>query len=172
MKKPRGDAKLKTLPDALQAELFQLLRSTTNEKAAAWLEKVHGVTTSAGALSEFFSWYPRQGWLKQSASFADSLSATIAKLPQLKISAAAAQEVAQVAFELQAAQDRDPKLFAMLYKGKVTKATLELERERFEWAKKEDWEKGIDALLVEAKDIPAARKLIEQAHDLIKKARG
>lgn len=126
MKKPRGDAKLKTLPDALQEELFQLLRRTTADKSALWLLEKHGVKTSAGALSEFFSWYPRSGWLKQSASFADSLQAQIKNLPALKVTADQAAQVAQVAFELQAAQDRDPKLFLALRQQDHDAATLRL----------------------------------------------
>lgn len=119
MKKPRGDAKLKTLPDALQETLWQLLRRTTAEKAAAWLAKTHEVQTSAGALSEFFSWYPRAGWLKQSAAFATNLEATLRKLPELKITAEQASQVAQASFEIQAAQNRDPELFLALQKGKL-----------------------------------------------------
>jgi len=169
--KPRGDSKLKTLPDALQEQLYQVLRVSTIAKAAAWLDQEHGLKVSAGSLSQFFSWYPRQGWLKQAATFADTLQATVKKLPELRISADQAASVAQVAFELQAAQDRDPKLFAMLTKGKVTKAQLQLERERFEWSKREDWAKGLDALHQEIKDNPEALRHFEAMQAALRKGR-
>lgn len=130
MKKPRGDAKLKTLPDALQETLFQTLRRTTAEKTAAWLLEKHGVATSTGSLSEFFSWYPRTGWLKQSAAFATNLEATIKKLPELKISAEQASQVAQVSFEIQAAQNNDPELFLALQDGKLKAAKLQLDERK------------------------------------------
>lgn len=126
MKKPRGDAKLKTLPDALQEQLWQLLRRTTVEKATVWLKTTHGVETSAAALSQFFSWYPRQATLRSAASFADQLKATVAKLPELAVTADQAASIAQVAFEIQAAQDKDPKLFIDLQYLKTKKAELAL----------------------------------------------
>lgn len=129
MKKPRGDAKLKTLPDALQEKLFQTLRHTTAEKSAAWLLAEHGVETSTGSLSEFFAWYPRTGWLKQSASFASDLQATIKQLPKLKINAEQASAVAQVAFELQAAKNQDPELFLALQKGKLRSVETRIKEE-------------------------------------------
>lgn len=170
MKKPRGDAKLKTLPDALQEELHQVLRRTTTEKAAAWLLEKHEVKTSAASLSEFFSWYPRTGWLKQSASFAANLEATIKKLPQLRISAEQASQVAQVSFEIQAAQNRDPELFAMLSKGELERARLRLDREKFEESRKSDWEKGLDALQAEIKGNAEALKHFEALTAALKKA--
>ena len=156
MKKPRGDAKLKTLPDALQEELWQFLRRTTAEKAAAWLEKTHGVATSAGALSEFFSWYPRTGWLKQSANFASNLEATIRKLPELRISAEQASEIAQVSFEIQAAQNRDSELFLALQKGKLEARKTDQNERRVALQEKKA------ALADQAKDIMGNKKLSEE----------
>jgi hypothetical protein len=129
MKKPRGDAKLKILPDALQEELWQLLRRTSIEKAEAWLHTTHGVATSPAALSQFFSWYPRQGWLRQAESFSDTLKATIKNLPALKATAAQAEQIAQVNFEILAAQNRDSDLFLALQHGKLKKAELQLKAE-------------------------------------------
>jgi len=170
MKKPRGDAKLKTLPDALQEELFQRLRRTTAEKAAAWLFKTHEVATSAGALSEFFSWYPRSCTLRMAARSSDQLLAQLRKMPELKLAADDAKKIAQVNFEMQAAQDRDPVLFAALRKGELEVARLQLEREKFEESKKEDWEKGLDALLDEIKGNAEAEKIFAELNAVLKKA--
>jgi len=158
MKKPRGDAKLKTLPDALQEELFQQLRRTTAEKAAAWLREKYAVSTSTGALSEFFSWYPRSCTLRMAARTSDQLEATLRKMPELKITAKDAARVAQVNFEIQAAQDRDPVLYASLRKGELDLRRQNLEEAKFEESKKADWEKGLDALQGEIKGNAEALK--------------
>lgn len=171
MSKPRGDAKLKTLPDALQEKLFQFLRHHTAAKTAAWLLKEHEVTTSAGALSEFFAWYPRSCTLRMAAKSSDELAAQLKKMPELKLAAADARKIAQVNFEIQAAQDRDPALFASLRKGELEAARLQLEREKFEHDKKEDWERGLDALQAEIKNNPEALKHFESLTAALKKAR-
>lgn len=128
--KPRGDAKLKTLPDALQEQLWQYARRNTIEKTLAWLAEKHGVVSSARALSEFFSWYPRTALVRQSENFATSFEKTLRKLPELKITGEQASQLAEVAFEIQAAQDRDPALFLALQKGKANREKLRLEERR------------------------------------------
>lgn len=152
MKKPRGDAKLKTLPDALQEALFQVLRSTTAEKAAAWLLKDHGVKTSAGALSEFFSWYPLSRRLEQAASFADQLRDQLLKLPDLNLDAAKLSQVAQVAFEARAVQEQDSELYVALKKRRQKDAELALSESKHALALKQYEEK-----------ISAARSSLEKA---------
>lgn len=171
MKKPRGDAKLKTLPDALQEDLWQQLRRTHQVKAQAWLLEKHGVKTSTGALSDFYSWYPRQATLRSAAATSDELEATLRKMPELEITADKARKVAQVNFEIQAARDRDPALFSALRKGSLDERRQVLEEAKFEHAKKEDWEHGLDALFEEVKDCPPALKLFEAMKAEIKKAR-
>lgn len=170
MKKPRGDSKLKNLPDALQEQLWQILRRTTVDKTAAWLLEKHGIATSAGSLSDFFSWYPRQATLRSAASLSDQLADSIKKLPQLKVTAKDAAAIAQVNFEILAAQNRDPELFAALRKGELEVARLQLEREKFEESKKADWEKGLDALQEEIKACPAALKHFEALKAALKEA--
>ncbi len=166
--KPRSDSKLKTLPDALQEKLWQKLRGTSGAKVVAWLKDEHGIPTSERALSEFFSWYPRNCTLRTAARTSEELAAALRKMPDLKITARDAAKVAQVNFEIQAAQDRDPALFAALRRGELEAARLELEREKFEHAKLEDYEKGLAALQEEIKDNPAALKLWQQLAAVIK----
>jgi len=170
-KKARGDAVLKTMGDALQEEFYQQLRHTTQAKALKWLEETHGLKVSAGVATNFWQWYPRSCVLRRAARTSDQLEASLNKMPELREKADLARKVAQVNFELMAAENRDPAMFSMLGKASLEKEKLQLEREKFEHSKKEDWEHGIDALLEEAKEIPEARRLIEQAGALIKKAR-
>lgn len=158
-RKARGDSKLKMLPDALQEELFQFLRRHTQEKTLAWLLEKHALSSSGPALSGFFDWYPRSLTLRMAAASADQLARTLTKIPELKIKAEQARQVAQISFEIQAAQDRDPALFSALRKGELESARLTLEREKHEWAKKTDVEKALDALHTELKADPAALDL-------------
>lgn len=150
-KKPRGDAVLKTLGDALQEELFQQLRVTSQVKTLAWLQEQHGIKSSPAALTKFFDWYPRQGWLKQSASIASQIGSAIKEVPALKEQAAAASEVAQVSFEILAAQNRDSGFFMALQRERREERRLQLDREKHEWQKKSDVEKALDALHAEIK---------------------
>jgi hypothetical protein len=156
--KQRGDAVLKNLPDALQEELYQFLRRNTQAKTLEWLLKTHALKTSPAALTAFWTWYPRSVYLRQAAKSSDDLAATLLKLPSLKLTAAQAAEVAQVNFEMQAAQDRDPALFAALRAGEIKRDSLRLEREKFEWSKKTEIERGLDALFEEIKDNAEAVK--------------
>ncbi len=151
MKKPRGEAILKNLPDALQEELWQRARRTTFAKAAAWLREKHEISVAESTLSVWFSWYPRSLTLRSAAATSSQLEETLKKLPQLKITAEQAREVATVSFEIQAAQDRDPALFNLLGRGRLEAERLQLEKDKHEWAKKSDLEKALDAFVVEIK---------------------
>lgn len=172
MKKPRGEAILKNLPDALQEELWQYARRTTYPKALAWLRTTHEITVSEATLSEFFGWYPRSLTLRSAAAMSSQLEETLKKLPALKITAEQAREVAQVNFELQASQDRDSSLFAALRRGELERERLQLEREKHEWAKKSDVEKALDALLAEIKGCPEALKHFEAMKAALAVAKG
>ncbi len=131
-KKQRGDAVLKNMGDRLMEEFFQVLRTTTQDAALAWLLKEHGIKSSTRACSEFFVWYPRQGRLKQIANFAHDLETTIKKLPELKITAEQASDVAQVAFEIRAAQDNDAELFLALKKDRREAKKISLDERRIQ----------------------------------------
>lgn len=168
-KKARGDAVLKNMPDALQEEFYQLLRRTTQEKALAWLEQTHGIKSSTPSATAFFQWYPRQMTLRAAAATSTQLEETIKKIPALKVTAAQARQVAQINFEIQAAQNRDPELYLALGKGALEAERLRLEREKFEHGKKEDWEHGVDALHEEMSACPAALDLLQQAVAAFKK---
>lgn len=174
MSKARGDSVLKTLPDALQEELFQFLRRNTQANTLKWLKTAHDVETSAAALSEFFSWYPRSRYLLQAARASDELAEAVKNLPQLKLSAAEAREVAQASFEINAARGQDLETFAMLAAGEDKREKRQLAREKFEWSKKTDIEKGLTALHAEIEGDPEAERLYDAfaAHVRAKKKGG
>jgi hypothetical protein len=115
MKKARGDSKLKTLPPAVQAELFAQCQGKGGYATAAeWLLGEHGVKTSAGSLSNFYGWYPFS--LSRTASYAQQFEAEIAKLPDMAGKAAQLSQIGQVGFEMLAMQSNDLEGYATLKK--------------------------------------------------------
>jgi hypothetical protein len=114
--KPRSDSKLKTLPTEVQAKVYALLAKVSYQKAVGLIAKEHGIATSVGALSAFYSWYPLSRRIEQSRSFADELKKTLASNSQLDLNAEKLSQVAQAAFEIQAVQEQDTGLFVSLRK--------------------------------------------------------
>ena len=129
MKKPRGDAKLKTLPAEQQAALFLLLQQKRADEVKALIAKDPGVQTSTGALSEFYHWYPLSRRLEQAANFADQLKEQLKKLPDLDLDAEKLSAVAQMAFEARAVQEQDSELFIALRKRRQKDTELMLKAE-------------------------------------------
>ncbi len=159
--KARGDAVLKTLPDALQEQVWQYLRRNTQGNTLAWLKKAHSIKTSPAALSDFWHWYPRTRFVQEAKTASDELAAAVTRLPEMKVTAAQAREIAQANFEILANRNRDPELFAMLSAGEEKRERLRLEREKFEWSKKTEAEKGLDALHAEIKGDAEALRLFQ-----------
>lgn len=155
--KARGDAILKTQGDQLQAEIFAHMRANTHAKTLEWLQETHGIQIKSGAtLTEFWKWYRRTRFLERAARASSRLEEALPKLADARITADQARQVAQVEFELQAAEESDPDLFSALRKGELERDRLTLEREKFEWSKKTDIERALDALFDEIKGCPAA----------------
>ena len=114
-KKPRGDSRLKTLPPAVQAELFTQCQGKGGYDAArAWLLAEHNVKTSAGSLSNFFGWYPFS--LSATASYAQQFEAELKKLPALREDAAQLSQLSQLGFEMLAMRTNDLEGYATLKK--------------------------------------------------------
>ncbi|HSI08823.1 MAG TPA: hypothetical protein VK985_09530 [Rariglobus sp.] len=167
--KARGDSVLKTLPDALQEELYQFLRRNTQAKTLAWLQETHGIQIKSGAtLTEFWTWYPKSNFLRQAAQTSDELAETLTKLPELKITAEQAREVAAASFEIAAARNRDIDTFALLGAGEDKRFKRQLAREKFEWSKKTEAEKGLEALHAEIKGDAVALQIFEQLRARVK----
>ncbi|WP_009965327.1 hypothetical protein [Verrucomicrobium spinosum] len=72
-RKPRGDAKLKTLPEELQEEIWERLGKGTHAAVRKWLQQEMDIATSLGALSEFYSWYGLRRDLQEADSEVTSL---------------------------------------------------------------------------------------------------
>jgi len=148
-KKPRGDAKLKTLPAPVQAALFDQCKPGYGP-AAAWLLAEHGIKTSAGALSQFYGWYPFS--LSATVSYARQFEAELAKLPALAGDAAKISQLGQIGFEMLAMRTQDLEGFATLKKIRNKEVELTISQKAHELKVRQYEEK-----------IAAARSSLEKA---------
>ncbi len=117
-RKPRKEAKLKTFlrtihPQA-QFRLWEYLQSHGQEETVAWVETEFGVKTSAGALSNFWHWYPFRNKLEQANELKTQLRDTLRDMPDLNLSDDQISQAGQLAFENQAIRAQDSKLFLEL----------------------------------------------------------
>lgn len=71
-RKPRSDAKLKTLPPERQEQIAEYALSHSLVEVRAWLAE-DGLVTSVGALSEFLSWFLLRQQLRQNESTVESV---------------------------------------------------------------------------------------------------
>lgn len=132
--KPRGDSKLKNLPPAVQAALFEACKPGYAQ-AQAWLQAEHGIKTSVTALSNFFGWYPFS--LSATASFARQFEAEMAKLPELAGDAEKLSRLGQVGFEMMAMRTQDLEGYATLKKIRLKETELALAKSALELKVKE-----------------------------------
>lgn len=130
-KKPRGDSKLKTLPEDRQAAIFDYAGEHTLIETVKWL-KDDGLQTSKSALSEFLSWHQLRRQFEEDESTTDNL------LEQLKkempgVSDQQLDELGQRTFSLLSLRRQDADTFLKFRsarsKGELEKAKLELRRQ-------------------------------------------
>lgn len=124
-RKPRGDSKLKVLPEARQDQIIELLKSKTMAEVRAELAQ-DGLHTSLASLSEFYSWWH----LRQ--QFQEDESTTEALLEELKreipgLTDQQIDELGQRTFSLLSIRKQDLEGFVQLRSAR-TKAILEAEK--------------------------------------------
>jgi hypothetical protein len=138
MKKPRADAKLKTLPEGVQAELWELLNVAppgaegpmTYAEAREWLAAPpFGVETSSAALSEWYSWY---GLALRSARAKDraAQAAALAAKDDPAMSVADLERLGQMVFTAETIEDKDIKGYVSLMRLKIQHRQLDHDERR------------------------------------------
>jgi hypothetical protein len=168
-RKPRPDAILKTLPDAVQDQLMEICRSPAAadspggyQAAREWLKDKHGIEVRSDAtFSKFYAWYPFSRPLELAARLAKQGEEAMKNNPKLKLDREQISELAQISFENMAVLTQDLKGFAVIGKGEREQQRLRLEREKFEWSKKTDIEKGLTALHAEIEGDEEAARLYD-----------
>ena len=145
--KIRSDSRLKTLPESVQAEIVQALRTSSREATKAMLLEKHNVQTNVASLSEFLQWWQSQKRLEEAASLATQISKVLAENPAIKLDADQITKAGQVIFESIAVANQDPELWIAANRernrsertriaserNQLTVASLKLEREKFEF---------------------------------------
>ena len=126
-RKPRADAKLKSLPPEQKAELTDWLASENVSYAEARerLAKRFGVSTSVGALQDFYSSECFGLRNRHARDVADELKTQLLDSPEL-FDEATIGAVSQRAFELAVARDADVDELATLVKMIGDSAKLRL----------------------------------------------
>lgn len=131
MKKPRSDAKLKTLPEDRQREIYEKLKVESLASVRSWLRD-DGIHVSLPALSSFFSWYQLTDQYAKDAETTETL------LEQLKrevpvLSDAQLDELGQRTFSLLAIRNQDPdgflKVRSARFKAEIEREKLRLRQE-------------------------------------------
>lgn len=124
MKKVRPEAKIKTLPDEVQATLWELTNVATEGRekpmtyveARAWLLAAHGVNTSQGAFSDWYAWYGlRMRNERKKAIISEAIEELAAADPNKTLEEL--QAFGQVLFTSESIEDRDAKAFTEVWRA-------------------------------------------------------
>jgi|GEM_PF-3113598 len=99
MKKPRGDAILKNLPDAVQKAIWEATVKITLPLGVEWVRTNHGVKVSVSMLQKFLAWYPFSRPLERVAVYAQQFQQALTANPNLRLNAEQSSEAAHIAFE-------------------------------------------------------------------------
>lgn len=129
-RKPRGDAKLKTLPEARQEQIAEMLASKTLAEVKRELA-ADGLHTSLNALSQFYSFWQ----LKQTMEEADSMTEELVerlKEANPQISETQLFERGQIIFEALALQQKSTKDWKRVQDVKHRRQLVDLERQKFQ----------------------------------------
>ncbi|MDP2226790.1 MAG: hypothetical protein Q8J78_04880 [Moraxellaceae bacterium] len=168
MKKPRSDSKLDGLPPKQQAELSRWLteENVSYEEARQRVHTRFGVLVSSDST---FSDFYHSSALPWKYAQAQNFASEMARLKQGEFKPAIMRRLEQLAYELAASQNVNPKTLKAFLKmitdsEKVAlqKGNLELAVQRFREAVKSSMEKGLDALFAEVKDNPEALALYQK----------
>lgn len=149
-KKPRGDSKLKALPEQQQEQLVEFCRSHTFAEAVDFAKKTFAVETSAASLSEFWHWWHLQRRLELAAAASTDLARVLKELPGLDLNTEQLSAAGQAIFEAQAATSGDAKLFLGLKEARQGDAWISIEREKLQLAERKFMFSAAKALLKHA----------------------
>jgi hypothetical protein len=178
----RSDAKLKTLPEDIQAEMWRM-RTTpvdadgspckpsegapmTQAEVLEWLEDVHRVHSSAGAFSAWESWYGTQrtvGNTKQQTL--DLMEALRSKHPEA--SEEEILEMGQMWFSLRSMETGDAKIFEKMYRLRLLRKSSEMDSRKL--ALLEAKAKRLDELESKAKALRSGGGLTPETLEMLEK---
>jgi len=127
--KPRADAKLKTLPEARQADIAEYSHNHTLAETVTWLN-ANGVDVSACALSRFLAWYRLHQQMARNELVVQELLGKLAEQnPDLTSNRVA--ELGQVFFAALALEKQDPKAWYLAQQISLRRAQFQLAFQKY-----------------------------------------
>jgi hypothetical protein len=133
IKAPRADAKLKRLADEVQEQLHRYVNQpgVTQMDGIAWLEREHSVKTSAGAFSEWLSWFSARQRAREREQRVNVLLSEERQIhPELSDEDLFSR--GQRLMTLLTIGEEDPKNWATVQKVALDRQGLALDRQKFQ----------------------------------------
>lgn len=170
-KEIRADAKLKNLPLEMLETLWRLRnpeedgKKLTFVEVLAWLKEQHGIESSMGALSEFYSWLRLKRRIESAAERANQVRMDLAK--DSSITPDDLERIAQTVFTAETIEGGDVEAFVKL-------ATLNLNKRRVDQDERklrllESKAARLDELEAKAKELKQAGGLSAETLDMLEK---
>jgi len=157
----RSDAKLKTLPEDIQAEMWRMRRTPVDaegrpckpkdgsamsqEAVLEWLLDTHSVSSSTGAFSEWERWYPVEKNFREANETAEQSMEDLRRMNP-DISPIKVMEHGQLVFSMKAMKQEDAKTFARFADIFERREARLQDAKKFDASQKSAIEKGLDAL--------------------------
>ncbi|HRQ88172.1 MAG TPA: hypothetical protein PLA50_05205 [Bacteroidia bacterium] len=157
----RADAKLKTLPEEIQAEMWRMVTTPVDAEGRpcapadgsamtavdvlAWLSDTHGVESSTGAFSEWRRWFPLQRRISSAHATVEQAMEERKRLDP-SLSPDELMAFGQIVFSMEALNERDAKGFARFADIAERRAARLQEAEKFKASQRSKIEAGLDAL--------------------------
>lgn len=132
-RKPHSNSILKSLPQGKRKEIFErFLNPDMHYSELLYQLKAEGIECSKSTLYEFRSWYEAMRPILEANDFAQKFMEAIAADKSLSLDVSQINTIAQAAFEMQAVQQQDAKLFADLQRLRVQQDNASNQRRRLE----------------------------------------
>lgn len=128
-RKPRSDARLKTLPEDRQAEIASMLATKSLAEVRKELIK-DGLHTSVGALSEFFSWWRLRESIRRRETRIQGILENVKLESQQTIPEDRLWEIGQSLFGAMAIAEEDGKEWFRTQRLSLARHKLRLEAEK------------------------------------------
>ena len=157
--KPRGDAVLKTLPEARQQEIIDKIntRGQTYTKVRAWLAQ-DGLQTNEKSLRDFYSWFNLRRRFERATARSLDVQQLLAEADP-SLSPERIEAAGQMVFLNEAIETGDVKGFVSVSRLRLAKQSFEAEKDGFR-LKYEQKEREIEQ---QAETLRLAREKFENA---------
>jgi hypothetical protein len=168
-KEIRSDAKLKNLPQDVQEDLWRMRNPEEGgekvkfEDILVWLKSTHGMSSSLGALSEFYSWQRLRKRMDRAKSRSEQVRDELSADPSL--TAEDLERAAQFTFTSEAMEGGNVKSYVML--ARLRLQAVKLEQEGRKLAIFEAKARRLDEIEAKAKEIKAGGGLTAETLEML-----